>query len=133
MEYKLYTLVDITHTKQHRPAAGKEYLRWQEQNFNTVLQTLGIRSNITYTSGPMVIEIKGRLVGFDTDSIIRVWRFDFFTDREGLYDKDNDPVGHLIDDFMLVPYIKGLNETMDQKYAVFNTSDPGKNITFFQK
>jgi len=133
MEYKLYTLVDITHTKQHRPAPGKEHLRWQEQNFNTVLQTLGIRSNITYTSGPVITEIKGRLVGFDTDSIIRVWRFDFFTDREGLYDKDGDPVGHLIDDFMLVPYIKGLNETMDQKYAVFNTSDPGKNITFFQK
>jgi len=133
MEYKLYTLVDITHTKQHRPPPGREHLRWQEQNFNTVLQTLGIRSNITYTSGPVITEIKGRLVGFDTDSIIRVWRFDFFTDREGLYDKDGDPVGHLIDDFMLVPYIKGLNETMDQKYAVFNTSDPGKNITFFQK
>ena len=133
MEYKLYTLVDITHTNQHRPAAGKEHLRWQEQNFNTVLQTLGIRSNITYTSGPMVTEIKGRLAGFDTDSIIRVWRFDFFTDREGLYDKDNDPVGHLIDDFMLVPYIAGLNETMEQKYAVFNTGDPGKNITFFKK
>ena len=133
MEYKLYTLVDITHTNQHRSLPGKEHLRWQEQNFNTVLQTLGIRSNITYTTGPVMTEIKGKLVGFNTDEIIRVWRFDFFTDREGLFAKGDNPVGHLIDDFMLVPYIKGLNEAMEQKYAVFNTEDPGKNIVFFQK
>ena len=48
MEYKLYTLVDITHTNQHRPEPGKEALRWKEQNFQTVLQTLGIRSNINF-------------------------------------------------------------------------------------
>ena len=133
MEYKLYTLVDITHTGQHRPETGKEQLRWKEQNFNTVLQTLGIRSNVVYNVSPTMTEVSGRLVGFDTDELIRVWRFDWYTERDFLYEKDGDPVGHLKEDFMLVPYISGLDEGIEQKFAVFNTEDPGKNISFFAK
>ena len=133
MEYKLYTLVDITHTGQHRTEPGKETLRWKEQNFQTVIQTLGIRSNISYTNTPIASEVNGRLVGFNTDKIIRVWRFDFSTDREHVYELNDNPVGALIEDFTLVPYISGLDEAMTQKYAVFNPEDPGKNIAFFKK
>ena len=133
MDYKLYTLVDITHTGQHRSEPGKETLRWKEQNFNTLIQTLGIRSNIMYDQSPAATEVKGKLVGFDTDKIIRVWRFDFYTEREFVYEKDGDPVGLLKDDFMMVPYISGLDEDMTQQYAVFNTSDPGRNIVFIKK
>jgi hypothetical protein len=133
MEYKLYTLVDITHTGQYRNDHHKQKERCQEQNFNTLLQTLGIRSNIHYYNSPDPIEIKGSLIGFDTDKIIRVWRFDFSTERDFVYELENNPVGGLITDFHLVPYIKGLNEDMEQQYAVFNTSDPGKNIVFFKK
>jgi len=129
MEYKLYTLVDITHVKQARTDED----RWKEQNFNTVLQTLGIRSNIFYTQSPVMIEVKGRIVGFDTDDIIRVWRFDFGTDKDDVYSSESDTVGLLKTDFHLVPYISGLDEMMDQQYAVFNTEDPGKNISFFAK
>jgi hypothetical protein len=134
MEYKLYTLVDITHTGQHRSEPGKENLRWKEQNFQTVIQTLGIRSNITYRASPAATEVKGRLVGFDTDEILRVWRFDFSTERDFVYeDNKGNPTGHLINDFMMVPYIAGLDEAMTQQYAVFNPEDPGKNIVFFKK
>ena len=133
MEYKLYTLVDITHTGQTRHELGKEFLRSKEQNFNTVLQTLGIRANIAYSTRPTLTELKGKLAGFDTDEIIRVWRFDFTTERDFLFEKDSNPVGHLINDFHLVPYIAGLDEAMTQQYAVFNTTDPGKNIAFFAK
>jgi len=133
MEYKLYTLVDITHTGQNRTEAGKEALRWKEQNFQTVLQILGIRANISYSQSPTMLEVGGHVAGFDTDDIIRVWRFDFTTDRDFLFEKDSDPVGHLLEDFHLVPYIAGLDEAMEQKYAVFNTRNPGKNISFFKK
>jgi len=133
MDYKLYTLVDITHTGQHRNEQGKENLRWKEQNFNTVLQILGMRANVHYDRSPLVTELKGSLAGFDTDEIIRVWRFDFSTEREFLYECSGDPVAYLKDDFHLVPYIAGLDEAMEQQYAVFNTADPGKNIAFFAK
>ena len=131
MEYKLYTLVDITHTQQYRPSAG--ILHWQEQNFNTVLQTLGIRSNIIYRHSPSVIEVKGNLVGFTTEDVVRAWRFDFATEQESVYETAGDPVGLLKEDFMLIPYIAGLNEAMEQKYAVFNPEEPGNNISFFKK
>jgi hypothetical protein len=133
MEYKLYTLVDITHTGQHRTEPGKEALRWKEQNFQTLLQTLGIRANVSFTNSPIATEVSGRIVGFHTDEIIRVWRFDFNTDRDDLYETNGDPVGFLLEDFTLVPYIAGLDERMEQQYAVFNPEDPGKNIVFFKK
>lgn len=134
MEYKLYTLVDISHTGQYRTEPGKEHLRWKEQNFNTVLQTLGIRANVMFNSNPIVTEVRGSLVGFDTEEIIRVWRFDFLTEREELYqDLEGNPVGYMVSDFHLVPYINGLDEAMEQQYAVFNTQGAGKNIVFHSK
>lgn len=133
MEYKLYTLVDISNTGQYRIESGKELDRLQEQNFNTLLQTIGIRANITYRNKPFMTEVSGRLVGFDTDEIIRVWRFDFNTERDDLFLLDNDPVGYLKEDFHLVPYISALDELMEQKYAVFNVHPPGNNIIFYKK
>lgn len=133
MRYKLYTLVDITHTGQYRPERGKENLRWKEQNFNTVLQVIGLRANISFFNKPESIEIKGSIIGFDTEEVIRVWRFDFETERDRLFEKDGNPVGYLIDDFNLVPYIKGLDELMEQQYAVFVTQGSGKNIVFQKK
>lgn len=130
MDYKLYTLVDITHTNQYRYELGKETLRWKEQNFNTILQTLGMRANIHYHNSPVVTEIRGSLVGFDTDEIIRLWRFDFSTEQDHVYENNNDPIGFLIEDFNLVPYINGLGECMEQNYAVIISVGIGKNIVF---
>lgn len=132
-EYKLYTFVDITHTGQYRAEPGKESARWKEQNFNTVVQTLGIRCNILYTHSPQATEVRGSLVGFDTNEIVRLWRFDFATEREFVYENDGDPIAFLKDDFELVPYIQGLDELLEQNYAVFITEGPLKNIVFHKK
>lgn len=133
MDYKLYTLVDITHTGQYRDEVGKEHLRFKEQNFNTVIHTLGLRSNIWYDHGPVLMEVKGSLVGFNTEDILRVWRFDWRTERENLYQEGNDPIAFLRQDFNLVPYIKGLDERMEQHYAMFVTSEDNSNIVFHLK
>ena len=130
MDYKLYTLVNITHTSQYRNEAGKEQQRYQEQNFNTVLQTLGLRSNIWYERGPQMLEVGGRLVGFNTDDVVRVWRFDWRVEQPNVYAENGDPLSFLKQDFHLVPYISGLGEAMEQRYAVFNTENPGANIVF---
>jgi hypothetical protein len=133
MDYKLYTTVDITNTGQYRAEPGKEHLRWKEQNFQTVLQTLGIRANIVFTEKPIVSEVKGSLVGFNTDEIIRVWRFDFSTERDRFFEKDNNPVGYLIEDFDGIPYINGLDESMQQNLNVFVTDGPAQNVIFIKK
>lgn len=133
MHYKLYTYVDITHTGQYRVEPGKESARWKEQNFNTILQTIGIRSNVYYSNNPIVTEVKGSLVGFETDQVVRLWRFDFFTEREFVFEDNGDPVRYLKDDFVLVPYIQGLDELLEQNYAVFITEGKNKNIVFHKK
>lgn len=133
MEYKLYTLVDITNTGQTRHESGREADRWKEQNFQTVLQILGIRANITEYTAPEMIEVGGRVIGFDTDDVLRVWRFDFRTERDYLYERDGNPVALMQEDFHLVPYIAGLGEAMEQKYAVFNCYAPGNNIVFHKR
>lgn len=133
MDFKLYTTVDITNTGQYRSEQGKETARWQEQNFQTVLQTLGIRANVSYYNKPVMTSVKGELVGFATKKLIKAWRFDFYTERDALYEKDGDPVGYLIEDFDGIPYINGLNEGMEQNYSVFVTDGPAQNIVFSKK
>jgi hypothetical protein len=130
MEYRLYTTVDITHTGQYRASTNNDAERWKEQNFQTVLQTLGIRANVLFTSPPKMIEIAGNIFGFNTSNIIRVWQFEFSTERDNFYELDKNPVGYLIEDFDGVPYIAGLDESMEQNYAVFVTSGSACNIIF---
>jgi len=133
MDYTLHTTVDITRTGQYRTEPGREELRWKEQNFQSVLQTLGMRANIIFSKDPIMIEISGKVLGFPTDDIIRVWRFDFSTERDNLYEQDGDPVGLLKDDFEMVPYVSGLGESMEQNYNVFVTYGPNPNTVFHQK
>lgn len=130
MNYTLYTTVDITNTEQYRHDPGTEPLRWKEQNFQTVLQTLGMRANIQYSSKPSMCEAKGSIIGFETNKIVHIWTFDFSTERDFLYEKDSDPVRLLKEDFEGIPYISGLDESMQQNYDVFVTDGPARNIIF---
>jgi hypothetical protein len=133
MEYMIYTTVDITKTGQYRSEPGKESARWKEQNFQTLIQTIGIRANVSYNKPPELVQIKGTMLGFETTKVVRAWRFDFYTEREGFFEKDGNPIGCLIDDFDGVPYIAGLDESMEQNYNVFVTEGPARNIVFQQK
>lgn len=131
MNYSLYTTVDITHTGQYRNELGKEELRWKEQNFQTVIQTLGIRANISFITPPQLINSVGTALGFNTNEIIRIWAFDFYTERDRLFEHNEDPVGYMITDFNGVPYIAGLSESIEQNYNVFVTDGASQNIVFY--
>jgi hypothetical protein len=130
MDYILYTTVDITNTGQYRPEPGKEAARWKEQNFQTVLQALGIRANVVFNKKPECIQIIGSNYGFKTNKPINVWKFEFSTERDDLYLLDGNQLGYLIKDFEGVPYISGLDECMEQNYDVFVTEGAAKNIIF---
>jgi hypothetical protein len=132
MQYKLYTTVDITHTGQYRNELGKETLRWKEQNFQTVLQTLGIRANILFSGRPEPLTVKGTVIGLAVEELVHAWRFDFETERDHLFESEDSPVGYLLDDFELVPYISGLDESMTQNYDIFVTRGPSRNISFYK-
>jgi hypothetical protein len=105
-------------------------MRNKEQNFQTVLQTLGMRANIIFKYDPKVVEVKGKEVGFDTNKVLTLWEFEFESEKDDVYDDGENPVGLLVSDFSLVPYINGLDEKITQEHAVFRTTGTDKNIVF---
>lgn len=130
MRYELFTSVDITSTGQYRPTERSNTQYQKEQNFQTVLQTIGIRANIVSSKLPEIIYVVGNTLGFNTNKIIPVWRFEFETERDHLFEHDNNPVGYLVNDFEGVPYIAGLDEPMEQNFNVFVTQGKFRNIVF---
>ena len=53
MIYSLYTLIDITATGHYKSRNDLE--RLQQQNFDTVIQTIGLGGNVYYEKSPEII------------------------------------------------------------------------------
>lgn len=131
MHYLLYTTVDITHTGQHRLERGKESEFYKEQNFQTVLQTLGLRANVSFTKPPQSLIANGSIFGFNVKEPICIWQFNFSVEQDHLYLLNDSEVGYMIKDFTGVPFISGLNEFVEQNYDVFVAEEgPARNIIF---
>jgi hypothetical protein len=57
----------------------------------------------------------------------RYWIWEFDVERERVFEKENDPVGLLIDDIHRVPIVTGLTETAEIKPAAFQTKGDAVN------
>lgn len=120
LEFEIYTTVDITNTQAHKGVDPVEYQQYQ--NYMTVIQTIGMRSNPTVKKLPRVID------GYPEFGNHKVWFFEFDIEYE-----DGHSVTLLENDFDLVPFISGLTETAIFKENVFITRGKDKNIVFLQK
>ena len=126
MRFTIHTLVDITETGCRRGEDPTQYR--QQQNFLTVMQTIGLRVNPTYVMPPETIkEIPSKLgLGTSYKTKQTVWKYTFDVDYEGALD-----VQTLVNDFDLIPVIGGLNETVVLDMPQFITKNPSKtNINF---
>ena len=127
MHYKLYTLVDITNTRQYQNSAENRQARSQQQNFDTVIQTIGMRANVDYTKPPEVTIDVPKKYNLDGAVLSNIWIFEWRVEREFLFLDNGDDVGYLKQLFNLVPYIPNLTETTVSSKPIFL---PGKNISF---
>ena len=120
--YQIVTLVDITRTNPSRSETDQHKLK-QQANFNSLLQSIGLRSNVTWIVDPK--EHAGRLPALSTGKANHwIWIFD--VEREDTFLKDGNPVGLLLEDLHGVPIIDGLNNTAIIDPAAFQTH--GDNI-----
>lgn len=134
--FKILTLVDITETKQYRRELGKELLKDQQQNFQMLIQTIGLRANPIYNCSPSfnVIDVKNTVYGLQLHPHVypyfgkkytgqhKVWSFDFNIEYDyGLTDEHGNDVGLLANDLHYVPIIPALTETIEFTLPVFNT------------
>jgi len=125
MRFRLHTLIDVTETGARRNDNGDSYR--QQQNWMTLIQTLGLRANPFILKS--TVETQGtKKLGFGTDhrGSQRVWTVEFDIEREQGLDVES-----LKADFDLVPVITGLSETAKLKKDVFQTQNPeDTNIVF---
>lgn len=123
MIYSLYTLVDITATGLYRSRSDLE--RLQQQNFDTVIQTIGLAGNLIYDNPPKVIpaDIFG-------NSNQKCWYFEWYMEREKLFEVDGDELARLKELFEFVPVIVNLTETAEFDKPMFQL---GRNIVFDYK
>jgi len=131
MRFIICTLIDITETGCRRGEDPTQYR--QQQNFLTVMQTIGLRVNPTYVMPPETIkEIPSKLgLGTSYKTKQTVWKYTFDVDYEGALD-----VQTLVNDFDLIPVIGGLNETVVLDMPQFitkNTSKTNINFTLLDK
>ena len=126
MRFILRTLVDITETGARR---GEDPVKYrQQQNFLTIMQTIGMRVNPTYVAAPkVVLEIPNKLgLGSSYKNKQKVWTYTFDIEYEGALDIET-----LVNDFDLIPVITGLEETVKFNNAQFITkNDSICNISF---
>jgi len=123
MRFQLQTLVDITPTNARRTEDRYKYK--QHQNYMTMLQTLGLRSN---PSNIVVTNKKedAKMFGKEYTGKQTVWTVEFEIEREGGIDLEL-----LKADYNVVPFIADLDETVEFKKSVFQTNNTKyKNIVF---
>ena len=123
MKFEIYTLVDITRTDARRGNEPDQYKK--QQNYLTVLNTLGMRANPTVNKYPVVTENHPSF-GTSYKNIKKVWKLEFDIEYE-----DATSVELMTIDFVLVPIITGLGETVKFKDDVFVPNDAKLNNIVF--
>lgn len=123
MIYCLYTLVDITASGQYKSRNDLE--RLQQQNFDTVIQTIGLAGNVYYERPPELrpAEIFG-------NASINCWYFEWRMEIDHLFEYNGDEIARLKDLFEFVPVITDLTETTKFERPMFKL---GHNIIFDYK
>ena len=126
MRFIIHTLVDITETGSRRGEDPKQYR--QQQNFLTVMQTIGLRVNPTYVNAPEVVKEVPSKLGLGTSYKTKqsIWKYAFDMEFEGALDVET-----LVNDFDLIPIITKLDETAEFNNAHFLTKNTAlTNISF---
>jgi len=130
MEYRLITLIDITATGQYRFDPLRQKEQNQQQNFDTVLQTLGLRANTYFYMKPRILESNGKNFGFSVNQSVKVWQFEWRMEIDDIFTANGDPLYWLRRDFNHIPIIPNLDEMVLLKRPMLITEGDETNIIF---
>ena len=127
-----YTLVDVTKTDVTKYTPELERMRNKQRNWETVIQVLGLRSQIMGIRQlkTETVDLLRYQFGDSYTGKHRIWTFEFEVEFENLYLQDHDPYSTLKNDFAHTPIILGLDETAQPPVSIFYTDGASKNIYF---
>ena len=124
MRFIIKTLFDITETRARK--GDDSFKVRQQQNYLTIINTIGLRVNPTYVATPVQTQETVKGFGSDYKGKQTVWTYTFDVDYEGALD-----IQTLVKDFDLIPIITNLNESVKIDPAVIRTQNKAKtNIIF---
>lgn len=119
--YQVITTVDITNPRVARHCSNR-ILAGQQSNFNSLIQAINMRSNITWRHDPT--KHTGGLP-WPADGRATHWLWEFDTERDAVFANETSPVGLLLADLDNVPIIPDLENSVDFFIPVFK---PLENI-----
>lgn len=139
-EYRVHTLVDITDNGSlHRSFPFKTpsgevikdrqsllVARNQNNNYNTMLQVLQLRGNITWEQPPQKIDlpnVANHMFGSYYEGPHSTWHFQFFTEQSGVYGDSVEPTENLVEDFSLIPIVADCTNTANLPVQTFVTRE----------
>lgn len=128
--FTILTLIDITESRQYRREFNKETEWAQQQNFQMLIQSIGMRVNPLYSKSPLAnkIDITSLDFGKKFNGMHKVWSFEFEIEYEDGLKTDTNPIGLLLPLLNFVPCATNLSETAIIFPEVFDTmSEISKN------
>ena len=129
-----YTLVDITATGVTRADdAHQNKKRNQQRNYETLVQTIGLRGQPVYLETPKILrnqDLTKYLFGADHQGSHTVWKLVFGAEHAGVYTLNDENTGLLAADINHVPVVYNLDETAKLALPIFSTSLDSKNTYF---
>lgn len=129
--YTVYTLIDITDTGVVSPKADAKGF-FQAQNLNTFIQSISLRSQPVLSS---VIKIDAQDVsnyefGSSFTGFHDIWVLKFASETADAWNKENNSVYMLEEDFNVAPVHITLDETALINPEIVDTSTVNKNTYF---
>ena len=132
IHYTAYTLVDISNTNDRHSDKPSFY---QQQNLNTLTQTIGLRSQPldTKVGCDMAQDIVDYGFGTEYKGLHTVWSFGFSIEHNNIFNKDSEKTFYLLHDLDGIAIHTKLDETADINTKCFETYDTKfKNIVFYK-
>lgn len=123
--YTAFTLVDITNSNETRIKQRNTGQYYQQQNLNTLIQTIGIRSQPIDPKVSVIYTQDIVKYGFGTqfEGLHTVWKLDFGIEHTDVFKYKNNKFYHLINDTDGIAIITGLEETANISSRCFETVD----------
>jgi hypothetical protein len=128
MRFRIKTLVDVTETNARK---GQDPIQVDQQaNFNTLYNTIGLRSNPTeFDITVEKVDLKDLGFGSNYKGKHNVWTIEFFVEAD-----ESTSIEFMNSDFDLIPVITGLTETVDLDKGLFITlSNHGRTNILFER
>jgi len=130
-KFTVYTLIDITNTKVTTPKQDVKKF-YQAQNLNSFLQTISLRvqPNVLLTKSLGNKDLKKYSFG-EIYKKRKVWIIEFDCDISSPFQKNNNQVYWLQQDFHNLPIHVGLNENIKEIEPIVDTINTETINTYF--